>query len=324
MSFNEILDNNQNFIIYGAGNYGRKLCDLLMTLGKTVDCFVVSDNAQGGPDKVSGIKIYPFLEWISKDKAQKRILLVAVSECFRTEIESTLETQGMDYYYVENSDYQLLTRKAHPVSSNSFLQSTEPVSVEFGFDRGLPIDRYYIESFLSDNASRIKNVKSAIEVGEDKYLSRFFGGEDCQRDILEYDKGMNLTDSKTLPFEKYDVFICTQVFNFIYDVKQAIKGSWQLLKPGGVMLATVAGNISQVSWMDMDDYGDYWRFTYKAVERLFQENFEGNIEVIPYGNVVAATAFVQGCAIEDLPDINVLNRVDSGFAICIGVVAKKR
>jgi hypothetical protein len=36
------------------------------------------------------------------------------------------------------------------------LRTTKPISSVFGFDRGQPIDRYYIESFLQDNSSSIK------------------------------------------------------------------------------------------------------------------------------------------------------------------------
>ena len=37
-----------------------------------------------------------------------------------------------------------------PVSFNDKLR-TEPISHKFGFDRGCPIDRYYINSFLKQN-----------------------------------------------------------------------------------------------------------------------------------------------------------------------------
>lgn len=37
-----------------------------------------------------------------------------------------------------------------PVNFNDELR-TEPISRKFGFDRGCPIDRYYINSFLKQN-----------------------------------------------------------------------------------------------------------------------------------------------------------------------------
>ena len=42
-----------------------------------------------------------------------------------------------------------------------------PISSVFGFDRGKPIDRYYIEKFISDNSSTIKG--DILEVEDNKY-----------------------------------------------------------------------------------------------------------------------------------------------------------
>ena len=135
---------------------------------------------------------------------------------------------------------------------------------------------------------------------------------------------MDLTKPETLPANQYDVFICTQVFNFIYDVKAAIRGAFQLLKPGGTMLATVMGPIAQISRNDMRRWGDYWRFTDLSIKMLVAEAFgESNVEVFPFGNALVATAWVQGLALEDLADKSVLAPVDPVYAINIGVIAKK-
>ena len=40
----------------------------------------------------------------------------------------------------------------------------QPISNVFGFDRGQPIDRYYVENFLSENASLIRGV--VLEVAD--------------------------------------------------------------------------------------------------------------------------------------------------------------
>ena len=42
--------------------------------------------------------------------------------------------------------------------------NVNPVSREFGFDRGTPIDRYYIEKFLGENADKIKG--NILEIAE--------------------------------------------------------------------------------------------------------------------------------------------------------------
>src|SRR6185503_10982321 len=56
-----------------------------------------------------------------------------------------------------------------PVGQISFgnLRRLTPISRVFGFDRGTPVDRYYIENFLADNASDIRG--RVLEVGDDSY-----------------------------------------------------------------------------------------------------------------------------------------------------------
>jgi hypothetical protein len=46
---------------------------------------------------------------------------------------------------------------------------------------------------------------------------------------------------------------------------------------------------------------DYWRLTSNSARRLFGETFGSkNVEVKTYGNVLAATAFLHGLAVEEL------------------------
>ena len=51
------------------------------------------------------------------------------------------------------------------------LRSTKPVSKVFGLDRGIPIDRYYIEQFLEQNKSFIKG--AVLEIAESTYSKKF-------------------------------------------------------------------------------------------------------------------------------------------------------
>ena len=45
--------------------------------------------------------------------------------------------------------------------------------------------------------------------------------------------------------------------------------------------------------------------------------------MFPYGNAMAATAFIQGIAIEDLKAVDRLDDIDPEYAITVGIVAKK-
>ena len=204
---------------------------------------------------------------------------------------------------------------------------TEPISRKFGFDRGCPIDRYYIDSFLKQNQNLITG--SVLEIAESTY-SKQFGDDIASYEVLHYDDSNkkativgDLTKPETLPKERIDCFICTQTLNFIFDVPKAIEGSYKVLKQGGTLLCTVSG-ISQISRYDMDRWGDYWRFTDLSIRKLMESVFgEGNVEIVTFGNALAATAFLQGLAIDDLPDTSLLNKKDLGYQITIGIKATK-
>ncbi len=51
------------------------------------------------------------------------------------------------------------------------LRTLEPVSKVFGFDRGTPIDRVYIEDFIKKNSKYIKGV--VCEIAENTYSRKF-------------------------------------------------------------------------------------------------------------------------------------------------------
>src|SRR5713101_116839 len=83
-------------------------------------------------------------------------------------------------------------------------------------------------------------------------------------------------------------------------VKAAVANSYAALKSGGVLLATCTG-ISQISRYDMDRWGDYWRLTNASARRLFGDVFGAdNVTVADYGNVLAACAFLQVLAADEL------------------------
>ena len=70
----------------------------------------------------------------------------------------------------------------------------------------------------------------------------------------------------------------------------------------------------------MDRWGDYWRFTDLSIRKLMESVFgEGNVEIVTFGNALAATAFLQGLAIDDLPDTSLLDKKDLDYQITIGI-----
>lgn len=186
------------------------------------------------------------------------------------------------------------------------LRRLRPISDDWGSRRGLPIDRYYIERFLARQAQDIRG--RVLEVRDRSYTARFGGEQVTQSDVLHKVAGNPeatiVADLEaippTLPAETFDAIICTQTLQFIYDVKTAVTALYHSLKPGGVLLITVP-TTSQISQHDMEQWGDYWRFTSLAMRLLLQEKCLGAVvEVQAYGNVLTAVASLHGIARNEL------------------------
>jgi SAM-dependent methyltransferase len=213
---------------------------------------------------------------------------------------------------------------AHQNLPDQFL----PTSSKFGTDRGLAIDRYYIETFLLRKAADIKG--RVLEIGENTYTRRFGGRNVIKSEVLHAVKGNleatiigNLETGENIPVDVFDAVILTQVLPFVFDVRTAISNTYRSLKSGGILLATLSG-ISQISRYDMDRWGDYWRFTSASARKLFAGQFgEENIEIETFGNVCVACAFLQGFAAEELSqeqkDFN-----DKNYQVIISIRAKKK
>jgi SAM-dependent methyltransferase len=205
------------------------------------------------------------------------------------------------------------------------LRRTRPVSDHFGFDRGQPIDRHYIEDFLSRNQLDVKG--RVLEVGDAEYTRRFGGARVTRSDVLHARPGNpdativgDLCTGQGIPTDAFDCIILTQVLPFLWDVRAAIANARRALKPDGVLLVTVPG-ISQISRHDADRWGDFWRFTSQSARRLFEAEFGGSsVRVRTYGNVLAATAFLQGLAVSELRETE-LDERDPDYEVIIAVRA---
>lgn len=207
------------------------------------------------------------------------------------------------------------------------LNRLEPVSRDWGFDRGTPVDRLYIERFLSAHADDIQG--RVLEVADSTYTRQFGGHRVNQSDILHPVPGnpratlvADLGTGEGVRDDLFDCIICTQTLQLIYSVETAIASLSRMLKPSGVLLLTVPG-ISQICREDMEETGDYWRFTTASLERLLRPGFDSAVEIRAVGNVYAATAFLHGVAADEL-DVEALAHVDKQFQMLLTARAVKR
>lgn len=217
-----------------------------------------------------------------------------------------------------------------PVGAVRFgtLRRVHPVSHVHGFDRGIPIDRYYIEGFLSAHALDIRG--NVLEIGDDTYTRRFGGDRVTKSDVLHLVEGnqkatvvADLTSADHVPSDSFDCIILTQTLQMIYDMRAALRHLYRILRPGGVLLATSHG-ISKISRrLGVDPWGEYWRFTTQSAQRLFEELFQpGNVTVEANGNVLTAISFLHGLSSGELKPYE-LDYCDPDYEVLITVRAVK-
>lgn len=179
----------------------------------------------------------------------------------------------------------------------------QPVSTHWGYDRGTPVDRWYIERWLSGQAGDIRG--SVLEAMDSRYTDRFGTGV-TEHHVLDIDPSnrdatlvADLQHSDALPSEAFDCIVLTQTLQYVYDLPAAVASIHQALRPGGVCLATVP----LVSRLDpaVPPGTEFWRMTAAACARVFGERFGlANAQVSEYGNVRASSAFLLGLAAEEL------------------------
>lgn len=208
------------------------------------------------------------------------------------------------------------------------LAGTEPISRAFGGDRGTPIDRYYIEGFLGRHATDIRG--RVLEIGENLYTRRFGGERVAISDVLDVAESRNeqatiladLGSGEGVPTGAFDCVVLTQTLHMIYDLHGAVRTVHRALAPGGCVLATVPG-ITQIDRSDGPEKW-FWSMTQSAARRLFCGAFEPqDVVVEAHGNVLAATALLQGLALEEM-DRAKLDMADPLYPVLSGIRAKKR
>ncbi len=184
------------------------------------------------------------------------------------------------------------------------LRRTSPVSSVFGYDRGKPVDRHYIEAFLEANRADVRG--RVLEIGDGVYTRRFGGDRVERSDVLNRYEGHpgttfvgDLCDGENLPSDAFDAIVLTQTLHLLFDMPKAVETLWRVLKPGGTLLVTVP-------WISSIDRGEWggdwcWSISPKALEHLLSGPFPpGSTGVRCYGNVLSATAFLYGLAEHEL------------------------
>ncbi|MEX2511423.1 MAG: glycosyltransferase [Cyclobacteriaceae bacterium] len=211
------------------------------------------------------------------------------------------------------------------VNSGDFNRLT-PFSKNFGYDRGGPVDRYYIENFLDDVSENIHG--RALEIGDNEYTLRFGKGKVKNSEILHVNDNNpmatiigDLSNAPQIPDNSFDCIILTQTLHLVYDYQSVIKTCYRILKPGGTLLLTVPG----ITPIDYGEWGNtwYWSFTGQAMKKMMAEHFSPALsEIKTYGNVYVASAFLYGMGLPEIKK-DMLDYRDPKMQVIISVKAKK-
>ena len=207
------------------------------------------------------------------------------------------------------------------------LRRVAPFSRRFGSDRGVPVDRYYIERFLVAHAHDVRG--RVLEIKDDYYTRRFGGDRLTRSEVLHVVPGnpkativADLTDADHVQSEAFDCITLTEVLPFIRDPRAAVRILHRVLAPGGIVPAAVPC-ICQIDRHEMDRWGGYWRFTSLSARVLFENVFAAQlVSVEPYGNVLSAAALLYGLATTELRQKELDHR-DPDYEVTIAVRAGK-
>jgi peptidoglycan/xylan/chitin deacetylase (PgdA/CDA1 family) len=183
------------------------------------------------------------------------------------------------------------------------LRRLRPFSDEFGFDRGTPVDRVYIERFLE--AHRACIFGDVLEVQEPGYTRRYGGIRVRREHVVDIDAGnprativADLCAPGSLPAAAYDCAIVTETLQLLADEHAALRNLHHALRPGGTLLLT----IPCLSRQDPEAVeSDRWRMLPLGLaERLARACPDAEIHVEGHGNLLASIAFLAGLAAEEL------------------------
>ena len=206
------------------------------------------------------------------------------------------------------------------------LRRAHPISRDWGYDRGTPVDRRYLDEFLCAHSSDVRG--SVLEIQEDDFTRACGGPRVTSSNVLDIDESnprasilADLRCAPGIPAERFDCIVLTQTLHVIDDMGAVLRECYRILKPGGVLLATIPA-ASRVC-LEYGRDGDFWRATAAGARALFRTAFSPSaVTTTEFGNVLTNVAFLEGVAAAEIADSEFAVR-DPYFPALTGVRAKK-
>jgi hypothetical protein len=201
------------------------------------------------------------------------------------------------------------------------MRRTVPFSTTFGFDRGTPIDRYYLERFLDSHRALITG--RVLEVQLPSYTQRY-GGQVRESHTVDINPEFgatytcDLADAAHIPTDYYDCFLLPNTLQHIVRLEPALRTMLRVVKPGGTILLSAAGLLPLIP-----EGGDYWRLTAEGWRVMLEEQWPRcEIAVQGHGNCLSAAASMYGLAYEELK-AEELDAYDPRYPVLITIRCSK-
>ena len=202
------------------------------------------------------------------------------------------------------------------------LRRVTPLSEMFGFDRGTPIDRYYVDKFLSARRQLITGC--VLEIQTTDHTHRY-GSDVATADTLDINAGFrptyvcDLATADIVPSGRYDCFLLPNTLCFLKDLEPALRHTRRIVRAGGVILATVPGFVPLTP-----DVPDYWHLSadgWRTITHRVWPDCDTVVET--HGNCLAAMAALYGIAVEELTS-NELDATDPRYPVLVTIECRTR
>ena len=140
------------------------------------------------------------------------------------------------------------------------LRRTAPFSATYGFERGTPIDRYYLHAFLAQQQHLITG--DVLEVQTDAY-TQWFGSGVHRADTFDIVPSPDVTYvcdfshcERSIPNRAYDCLLLPNTLPHFRELEPALSNAIRVVRPGGAILASAAGLLPLTG-----DVPEYWRLS---------------------------------------------------------------
>jgi hypothetical protein len=202
------------------------------------------------------------------------------------------------------------------------LRRTKPFSANFGFERGTPVDRYYLHKFLEKNRSYITG--NVLEIQLPGYTHRY-GHKINQAHSVDINPQVRPTfvcdlarSERIIPDASYDCFLLPNTLQHLCDLEGCLRHALRVVKPGGVILASSSTFVPLIP-----DGPDYWRLSAEGWTEILQRAWVGcEFRVESHGNCLAAVAAMLGLTVEELTPAE-LDVFDPRYPVLVTLFCRK-